>query len=121
MKLEKYYCDLQKLHIGTEPNRAFYVPSGDFETASELYAVAHSDRIELLCGQWGFSYYNSIYEIPESCVEFMSDYRPKSKIKVPSVWQNFGYDNHQYINVRYPIPYDPHYVPKMNPCGVYSR
>lgn len=121
MKLEKYYCDLKNLHIGTEPNRAFYIPAGSFEAASELYAAAHSDRVQMLCGEWDFSYYNSVYEIPEACVASMGSYRPKAKITVPSVWQNFGYDNHQYINVRYPIPYDPPYVPKMNPCGVYSR
>lgn len=121
MKLEKYYCDLQKLHIGTEKNRAFYVPADDFDTASELYAVAHSKRVQLLTGNWGFSYYNSIYEIPDTCVEYMSDYQPKTEIVVPSVWQNYGYDHHQYINVKFPIPYDPPYVPKMNPCGVYSR
>ena len=38
---------------------------------------------------------------------------------VPSLWQNHGYDRHQYTNVQYPIPYDPPYVPAQNPCGVY--
>ena len=38
---------------------------------------------------------------------------------MPGIWQNFGYDSHQYTNVRYPIPLDPPYVPQENPCGVY--
>ena len=29
---------------------------------------------------------------------------------MPGVWQNYGYDSHQYTNVRYPIPLDPPYV-----------
>ena len=40
-------------------------------------------------------------------------------IPVPSVWQNHGYDHHQYTNIRYPFPADPPYVPKENPCGAY--
>ena len=37
------------------------------------------------------------------------------------MWQNYGYDSHQYTNVRYPIPLDPPYVPQENPCGAYVR
>ena len=37
-------------------------------------------------------------------------------IPVPSVWQNYGYDHHQYTNIRYPFPADPPYVPKENPA-----
>ena len=32
-----------------------------------------------------------------------------------------GYDAHQYTNVQYPIPFNPPYVPKKNPCGLYRR
>ena len=31
-------------------------------------------------------------------------------IPVPSCWQILGYDQNQYTNVRYPIPFDPPYV-----------
>ena len=40
---------------------------------------------------------------------------------VPSVWQMHGFDRHQYTNVNYPFPYDPPYVPRDNPCGLYTR
>lgn len=40
---------------------------------------------------------------------------------MPGVWQNYGYDHHQYTNVRYPFPMDPPYVPVVNPCGAYVR
>ena len=42
-------------------------------------------------------------------------------IPVPSCWQNYGYDTHQYTNIKYPFPFDPPYVPHDNPCGVYVR
>ena len=41
------------------------------------------------------------------------------EVEVPGNWQNYGYDSHQYTNVRYPIPLDPPYVPQENPCGAY--
>ena len=44
-----------------------------------------------------------------------------TQVEVPGVWQNYGYDSHQYTNVRYPIPLDPPYVPQENPCGAYVR
>lgn len=40
---------------------------------------------------------------------------------MPSVWQNYGHDHHQYTNVRYPFPVYPPYVPYENPCGAYVR
>ena len=43
------------------------------------------------------------------------------EIPVPGVWQNYGYDCHQYTNIRYPFPVDPPYVPLDNPCGAYIR
>lgn len=42
-------------------------------------------------------------------------------LPVPSVWQMHGYDFQQYTNIRYPIPFDPPYVPYDTPCGAYVR
>ena len=42
-------------------------------------------------------------------------------MEVPSVWQVNGYDYNQYTNVKYPIPYNPPFVPKDNPCAVYQK
>ena len=42
-------------------------------------------------------------------------------IPVPSVWQAHGYDAYFYSDERYPFPYDPPYMPRENPCGVYQR
>lgn len=121
MKLEKFYCNLEKLHINTEPNRSYYIPCQDEGVSKRLDSRFFSEQIQMLNGIWGFSYYESQYDIPENCVEIDSDYLPHTQIPVPSVWQNHGFGKHQYINERYPIPFEPPYVPKLNPCGVYTR
>lgn len=53
----------------------------------------------------GFRFYNGIYELPENFY-LEADGLCKDRITVPSCWQMYGYDNHQYINVSYPIPFD---------------
>lgn len=121
MRVEKYYCDPKQLHVNTEANRSYYIPCANFEQASKLDARNSSEQIQLLNGEWKFSFYQSINHVPSEVVKSMGNYTSHGVIDVPSVWQNYGYDHHQYTNVRYPIPYDPPYVPNMNPCGVYTR
>ena len=78
-----------------------------------------SDRFKLLNGEWSFQYYKSIYELQEKFYEKDYEVSGYDKVPVPSVWQNLGYDTHQYTNIRYPFPFDPPYVPQNNPCGAY--
>lgn len=78
-----------------------------------------SDRIEFLNGNWKIRFYESIYDLQEKFYEESYDTNGFGEIPVPGIWQNFGYDEHQYTNVRYPIPLDPPYVPQDNPCGAY--
>ena len=73
--------------------------------------------MELLNGDWGFRYYDSIIDLEDDFVSVP----PEKTIPVPSNWQLHGYDKPQYTNVCYPIPYDPPYVPDDIPAGVYSR
>lgn len=117
MNIQKYYEDPHTLHVGTVDNRSYYVP---FRTAEEALIGDRemSDRFLLLDGLWGFRYFDSVYDLPD---DFWNEYIANDQIPVPSVWQNHGYDRHQYTNVRYPFPYDPPYVPAQNPCGVYQR
>lgn len=120
MKLPTYYEDPGTLHVGTMPDRAYYIPYHSTEAAFEGERQK-SERFMLLSGEWKFRYYANRYEVPE---EFGGkDYSADDfdMISVPGCWQNFGYDHHQYTNVRYPIPFDPPYVPSENPCGAYIR
>ena len=115
--LTRYYEDPTTLHVNTQAPRAYYLPFADEKAA--LYGGEPTGRM-MLNGEWTFAYYESVEDVPE---EVGSPTFPlgKKTIPVPSVWQNHGYDRHQYTNVRYPFPYDPPYVPRENPCGVYRR
>ena len=117
MKLQACHEDLHKLHVNTLPSRAYYIPYSHTEDARRDVR-AESDRFQSLNGEWHFSYYDSLTDLPD---KFLDEDRPMDAIQVPSVWQMHGYDRHQYTNVRYPIPYDPPYVPVQNPCGLYMR
>lgn len=115
--LKNYYEDPSTLHLGTCPPRAYYLPYAKEEEA--LHEREGARRV-LLNGEWTFCYFESVEDVPEDIgrPDFPLGERT---IPVPSVWQNHGYDRHQYTNVKYPIPYDPPYVPRENPCGVYRR
>lgn len=120
LKLETYYEDLQTLHVNTMDNRAYYIPFSLGENAltgeRELSA-----RMTSLNGVWEFGYYPNVLQVPEGFYLPEFDAEKFDALPVPSVWQMHGYDLHQYTNVRYPIPYDPPYVPRENPCGAYRR
>ena len=113
MQIEKYYNDLNTLHINTEENRAYYMPCSDIENARK----GTNDRKQDLNGEWNFMYYTCIDDVPDDFKDGNTD--GFDKIPVPSCWQTQGYDRHQYTNTRYPFPYNPPYVPYDNPCGAY--
>ena len=111
-----YHENIQTLHVNTLPNHAYFIPHSSRESALTLRR-AHSDRFLLLNGDWGFTFYNSVLDLPENFLDVPS----ADKMPVPAVWQCHGYDKHQYTNVLFPIPFDPPYVPVENPCGLYTR
>ena len=118
MLVPRYYEDLSVLHLNTMPNRAYYIPASvSMDTVGEKREG--SDRFVLLNGDWKFRYYESIYDLKEAFYEEGFCTCGFDEIPVPSVWQNHGYDRHQYTNVRYPFPLDPPYIPQDNPCGAY--
>lgn len=120
MIVPRHYEDLKIVHENTMPYRAYYMPSShDMGPLVEnRYA---SDRVTELNGTWQFQYFKSIYDLEEKFYELGYDCSKFTKVEVPGVWQNYGYDSHQYTNVRYPIPLDPPYVPQENPCGAYIK
>ena len=117
MHIPAYHEDIAHLHVNTLPNHAYFIPCDSREEALSGDRN-QSGRMQFLSGMWRFGYYPGLWALPEDilCPDAAPDLIP-----VPAVWQNHGYDSHQYTNVRYPIPYDPPYVPRDNPCGVYQR
>lgn len=118
MIVPKHYENLNVLHENTMPYRAYYMPASMF-MGSLVQNRENSDRIQMLNGNWKFRFYESIYDLEEKFYEENADLSVFGEIPVPGIWQNYGYDSHQYTNVRYPIPLDPPYVPNENPCGTY--
>ena len=120
MIVPKYFEDLHVLHKNTMPNRAYYIPASvpmDLQPENR----EASDRFLLLSGDWKFRYFENIYDVKEEFFRDGYDASAFDEVKVPGVWQNYGYDRHQYTNTRYPFPMDPPYVPVVNPCGAYVR
>ena len=118
MIIPGHFEDLHTLHVGTTPNRCYFVPAS--KRMDDL--VEHrgnSDRFQLLNGNWKFKYCESIHDFEDLFYEQNYEAIGWDTIPVPSVWQNHGYDQHQYTNIRYPFPADPPYVPYENPCGAY--
>ena len=96
----RFYEDLTRLSAGRMAPRSYYIPEG-------------AATCTLLNGQWQFAYFPN----GDAATE------PKrwDTIPVPSCWQMQGYGNPNYTNVCYPFPFDPPYVPDINPCGWYRR
>lgn len=114
------YEDFDIQSINKEANRNYYIPFNTQEEALKATSRIESSHFNLLDGMWDFSYFDSTRKVPRSFYE-KGEVELTEKMKVPSAWQHSGYDTHQYINVSYPIPYMPPFVPDDNPCGIYQR
>lgn len=116
MIVPKYYEDPQLLHENTMPDRCYYIPAPQRQAAG---ARETSDRFQLLNGRWRFRYFPSIYDLQDEF--FAPDYAAEgfSSVPVPGLWQTYGCEIPQYINIRFPFPFDPPFVPHDNPCGAY--
>lgn len=110
-----YHESGSDLHLGTLPPVNYFIP---FSLTDELSDNREdSSRFDLLNGSWGFTYYESIVDLPDDFVSL----KPAGELLVPANWQLHSYDKPQYTNVCYPIPFDPPYVPDDIPVGVYKR
>lgn len=109
-----FHENTKKLHIGTLEPHAYFIP---FRIGQEESEREDSELFTSLCGSWNFDYYKRLDELPENLLMHPAT----AEIPVPSNWQLQGYGKPQYTNIRYPIPYDPPYVPDENPVGIYRR
>ena len=114
--MQKWYHENPAvLHLGTMPTRNEYTP---FAPGQDPFVDKNvSARRILLNGTWAFDGYTSLEDLPE---DWLSR-RPQGSMPVPGNWEMNGFGKPAYVNVSYPIPYDPPYVPVVNPAGVYRR
>ena len=110
MDFQKLHESVSTMRVGTEPDRSFYLPTGPH---------GESRRLDL-SGEWAFRWFPDFSAIFSSGMPEL-DPEDFGTVRVPHVWQTDGYDRHQYTNIRYPIPYDPPFVPDKNPCALYVR
>lgn len=118
MIIPHYHEDPHMLHENTMPNRAYYVPASK-RMDNLIEHREQSDRLQSLNGNWKFLYYKSIYDLQDEFYKTDYPVEEYDTVPVPGVWQNYGYEPHQYIESDYPFPVDPPYVPFDNPCGAY--
>lgn len=123
MKLQNFYEDPSVLGVNCEPNRSYYVP---FESEEKAFANRREESafFQSLNGVWSFAYFESAKRLPDFLSFEFDKNGFKDKISVPSCWQlqlSKNYDKPQYVNILYPFPFDPPFVPDENPCGLYKR
>ena len=107
------YEMLDKMQVGREPARTYYIPYDTLEGA--LAGDKNKSKFyRSLNGDWDFKFYARDIDEEESISSW-------DRIPVPSNWQMLGYEKPYYTNVNYPYPVDPPYVPDDNTLGVYRR
>ena len=115
----EYHEDISKLHVNMMPRRSYYVPFVDIDEALNIKDRSKQVNFFSLNGKWEFNYFDSLQKVKE--FDDINQISFSDNIDVPSLWQLNGYDYNQYTNVKYPIPFDPPFVPINNPCGIYKR
>lgn len=119
---ERYYRQLENLHVGCEKPRAYFVPFECGENAA--LEREKSALFTSLNGEWDFAFFENVEELELEEEKFPSTVVCPDKIDVPSNWQLYlgrGYDVPNYINQDYPYPVDPPHLPDVIPCGFYRR
>ena len=119
MKRSNLWQDMTVLHQNRLLGRTTSFPFPD-EAAALRGERSLSDAYLCLNGVWQF-YYAADGVLPKGICQGEEENVLWAELDVPSCWQMHGYGRPQYVNVSYPIPFDPPYVPDENPTGVYRR
>lgn len=113
--------DFSVLQLGALPPANYFIP---FAPGQDPFAPREtSARFTSLNGEWQFAYYPSPRAAAADWPRLRQVFAAGegARIPVPSCWQLQGYGAPQYLNFRYPFPFDPPFVPDENPTGVYHR
>ena len=110
-----YHENPQVQHVNALPPRNEFTP---FPPETDPFAPKETSARRIsLNGEWLFEGFES----PESAPEEWWRAPLRDRMPVPGNWELNGFGKPEYVNIRYPIPYDPPYVPHLNPTGVYRR
>ncbi|MBF0934536.1 MAG: glycoside hydrolase family 2, partial [Abiotrophia defectiva] len=120
MLIHPYFEDPQLVSLGALDQRAYTIPYASWDQAKQAKNRRDSSSYLDLNGIWNFKYFPNVRTIEAPYWE-QAQGLDWDQIPVPSCWQMQGYDQIQYSNTEFPIPYDPPYVPYDNPAGLYQR
>lgn len=111
-----FHTNVNIQHVNMLPRTAYQLPYTSLEEY-QTHPLRHQmNRVTSLNGDWDFQYFASLDQFHQRAA-----YAQKDRITVPSVWQLQGYDQLQYCNVQFPIPFDLPYVPDASSCGYYEK
>jgi beta-galactosidase len=107
--------------INKEPGHCTLIPYSDVNTALKAERK-DSQFYRSLNGNWKFNWVNKPADRPQDFYKLNYDVSTWKLIPVPSNWQMHGYGIPIYLNVPYPFPPNPPYIPHdYNPVGSYRR
>lgn len=110
-----YHEDPAVQHVGMLVAGNEFVP---FATDEDPFQYREaSSRMILLNGDWQFRGYESLTDVEENWWETETD----RDMPVPGNWEMNGFGKPAYVNICYPFPYDPPFVPDHNPAGIYRK
>ena len=113
--MQWYHEDPAAQHVGMLEAGNEFVPFAPEEDPFQVRET--SSRMVLLNGNWQFRGYESLTEVEDAWWET----EPDREMPVPGNWEMNGFGKPAYVNICYPFPYDPPYVPDHNPAGIYRK
>jgi beta-galactosidase len=107
--------------LNKEPGHCTLMPYADVASAQDGRREM-STFYRSLNGKWKFNWVNQPADRPVDFYQTDYDVSSWDEIPVPSNWQMHGYGRPIYLNMTYPFPANPPYIPhSYNPVGSYRR
>lgn len=103
-----YHLQL-KTQVNACKPRSYYIPFPNETFSFEKGASAFVTELK----DWSFGFFE---ELPENVLAAALP----ARVRVPHCWQRDGFDKDMYSNIAYPFPFDPPYIDKPIPCGIYE-
>ncbi len=103
-----YHLQL-KTQVNACKPRSYYIPFPNETFSFEKGASAFVTELK----DCSFGFFE---ELPENVLEAALP----ARVRVPHCWQRDGFDKDMYSNIAYPFPFDPPYIDKPVPCGIYE-
>ncbi len=108
------------IQINALPPHTWFIPyTNPNQPIPELPET--SNRILNLNGRWLFYLFDSRDQIPVEVKNKPIELAKPDLIDVPGCWETQGFDQPQYLNILYPFPIDPPFIPRKNPTAVYQK